>query len=284
VPASRAGVPLDSGGAGDVNRSRIEARAPLPATGVVQEAKMFSYRSFWKKQKYHLDEMTMRDLLVVFYQYPAIVAYHVLVLAAVVAFLAVGRLSLGTFLWAAVGAVNVSFTWYLFHRFILHSSLMYRTRWTAALWKRLHYDHHSDPNDLRVLFGALSTTVPPMIIVSSGVFLATGNPGHALAFFGATVAMTIWNELCHCVQHLGYVPKSRYLLRIKRLHLIHHFKNESVYYGITNFFWDRLFGTYPRDVDSVPRSATVFNLGYSKDVQQRYPWVARLTPSSPSTS
>ena len=32
--------------------------------------------------------------------------------------------------------------------------------------------------------------------------------------------------------------------RLKRLHLAHHFHNEQGNFGITNFLWDRLFGTF----------------------------------------
>jgi hypothetical protein len=40
------------------------------------------------------------------------------------------------------------------HRFALHSKALYRRPWTAGLWCRIHYDHHTNPNDLSVLFGA----------------------------------------------------------------------------------------------------------------------------------
>ena len=38
--------------------------------------------------------------------------------------------------------------------YVLHGRYLYRSSWTAALWKRIHYDHHQDPNDLHVLFGS----------------------------------------------------------------------------------------------------------------------------------
>jgi len=64
---------------------------------------------------------------------------------------------------------------------------------------------------------------------------------------------------------------------IKRLHLAHHFHDESGNFGITNFFWDRVFGTYYGDVSARPRSATVFNIGYTEEMAQAYPWVDRLS-------
>jgi sterol desaturase/sphingolipid hydroxylase (fatty acid hydroxylase superfamily) len=245
---------------------------------------MFSYRNFWRGRKYHLDKMTLRELVLIFYQYPAILAYHVLAIGALVAFFAAGGPDWTTPLFVVAGIATFSLSWYLLHRFLLHSTILYRFRWTAPLWKRVHFDHHSDPNDLRVLFGAISTTLPPMVAISVGAWMLTHNQSQTLVFFATLVLMTIWNEFCHCIQHLGITPKNRFLRRIKKLHLIHHFKNETVYYGITNFFWDRFLGTFPGDASSIPPSPTVFNLGYSGDVEQRYPWVGELSSRAPVTN
>src|SRR5262245_17007254 len=46
---------------------------------------------------------------------------------------------------------------FLVHRYVLHSQLFYKQPQTAAFWRRVHYDHHMNPNDLSVLFGALYT-------------------------------------------------------------------------------------------------------------------------------
>jgi sterol desaturase/sphingolipid hydroxylase (fatty acid hydroxylase superfamily) len=79
------------------------------------------------------------------------------------------------------------------------------------------------------------------------------------------------------VQHLNTVPKSAFLQRIKRLHLAHHFHNETGNFGITNYWWDQLLGTYYAKSKERPRSATVFNLGYTAAEAERYPWVGQLS-------
>ena len=65
--------------------------------------------------------------------------------------------------------------------------------------------------------------------------------------------------------------------RIKRLHLAHHFHNETGNFGITSFFLDRLLGTLQERAKDVPRSPTVHNLGYCGEERERYPWVAELS-------
>ena len=64
---------------------------------------------------------------------------------------------------------------------------------------------------------------------------------------------------------------------MKRLHLLHHFRNEKGNYGITNFFWDRVFRTYYDKSNNADKSETVFNLGYTDSEINQYPWVAQLS-------
>jgi len=47
----------------------------------------------------------------------------------------------------------------------------------------------------------------------------------------------------------------------------------------TSFFWDKLFATFYKIPEEVPRSETVFNLGYSKNESEKYPWVTELSAS-----
>ena len=100
----------------------------------------------------------------------------------------------------------------------------------------------------------------------------------------AGFATTLVYEFCHCIQHLNYHPKNAWLVRIKKLHMAHHFHNETGNFGIISFWPDRLFGTLYEDAGGRARSPTVFNLGYDTAEAERYPWVAersRLRNSPP---
>src|SRR3546814_2243137 len=52
------------------------------------------------------------------------------------------------------------------------------------------------------------------------------------------------SDVCSSDLHLSYKPKSKFLAAMKARHMAHHFHDEKGNYGITNFFWDRLFGTF----------------------------------------
>jgi len=130
-----------------------------------------------------------------------------------------------------------------------------------------------------VLFGALYTTVPTLALVALPIGWTVGGRAGAAAAFAAGSLIICFYEFCHCVQHLHYMPKSPFLQRIKRLHLAHHFHNETGNYGITSSIWDRVFRTLYEEAKDIPRSSTVFNLGYTRAEAERYPWVTELSKS-----
>ena len=111
----------------------------------------------WAGTKYFLDKMSSRDLVGAYFTHYTIMTY--LVLTVVTAGLAVSRAEDAWRPLVAAAAVIPlhPLVWYLLHRHVLHGSFLYRHPQTGALWKRTHFDHLQDPNDLGVLFGALAT-------------------------------------------------------------------------------------------------------------------------------
>lgn len=227
---------------------------------------------------YRLDKMTLGELWGAYFLYPAIQVYIVLAVASAYA----------SYRWSesvwpvaiAVTAVALVYplVWYLLHRYVLHGQWMYRSPFTAKVWKRIHFDHHRDPHDLKVLFGALYTTLPTIFVVVTPIGWLIGGPGGATAALAAGLIVTCFYEFCHCVQHLNYTPRWGFLKKIKRLHLQHHFHDDHANYGITSFVPDKIFGTYADNPKDRPRSPTVFNLGYTGEEVRKFPWVARMTP------
>jgi len=229
---------------------------------------------FWKDRLYKLDRMTLRELVGAYFTYYAVVGYLVAAGLAFVVLAATVKSPWPPLAAAGVAILVYPLAWYLLHRFVLHGRYLYRSPWTSSVWKRIHFDHHQDPSDLRVLFGALYTTLPTIALVTIPLgWVIGGLPGGA-AGFAAGLLTTCVYEFCHCIQHLNFQPRWSYLQRIKRLHLSHHFHNENGNYGITSFFWDHRLRTYYAEARDIPRSPTVFNLGYTEAESELYPWVA----------
>ncbi len=141
--------------------------------------------SFWRRE-HHLDRMNLKQLVVAYFQYPAIIAY--LVSAAV---------CIGLYIWRPTSLVETlasiliavllyPLAWYCLHRWVLHSKWMWKSKLLASTWKRIHYDHHQDPNHLEVLFGALHTTLPTIAIFTAPL----GNLyPHSLSYFSLITKM-----------------------------------------------------------------------------------------------
>ncbi|HEX8640781.1 MAG TPA: sterol desaturase family protein [Allosphingosinicella sp.] len=238
--------------------------------------------------------MSFKELVAAYFQYPAIIAYLALSAAAVAAF-AWRPAPLAPTL-AAIAAASLVYplVWYVLHRWVLHSKWMWKRKWLAPTWKRIHYDHHQDPNHLEVLFGALHTTLPTIAIgvipLGWGIGAAwaslagtTGQAasdaafGAAAAAFAAGLLTTCAYEFVHCIQHLAYKPRNRLLAEMKKRHMAHHFHDETGNFGITSFLWDRLFGTFYAQAGERQKSPTVFNLGYTEEVAREFPYVAELS-------
>ncbi len=238
----------------------------------------------WRKNgaAFDLGRMSMADLLRAFASHPAVHLYGALaavclVLAGCTAAAAGPPLAAGL-----ATAIAYPIAWYAIHRFILHGRFLYRSRLTAPLWKRIHFDHHQDPHRMDVLFGSPANTVPTLalILVPLGWLVGGGIAGAAAAM-AAGLAITCGYEFCHCIQHLNVRPRLRLLRRMKELHLAHHFHNEDGNFGITSFTVDRVLGTFYGSARDRPRSAHALNLGYDAAEAARYPWVAELSGELP---
>ena len=246
----------------------------------------------WKRSHY-LNRMTLRELVVAYFQYYTIRTY--LAIAAVAFGIAVW--SPPTLVQAAAIIVFVALAyplvWYCLHRWVLHSKWMWKVPFLASTWKRIHYDHHQDPNHLEILFGSLKSELPPVFLMTLPAGYLIGGIGGAGVALAAGVLTTCFYEFCHCIQHLSYKPKAKWLQEMKARHMAHHFHDETGNYGIMSFVPDKLFGTMYDRPERPKRSPHVFNLGYTAEEAKRWPWVAELsggvtpdgyTPRQPAAS
>ncbi|MBC2776995.1 sterol desaturase family protein [Parasphingopyxis marina] len=221
--------------------------------------------------------MTFKELVVAYFQYPAIIAYLVLSAAMFGVYAWQPAPLVPSLISAVVAVAFYPLAWYVLHRWVLHGQWMYKFKAFAPVWKRIHYDHHQDPNHLEVLFGALYTTLPTIVIFLAPIGYAIGGIGGMAMALAMGLLTTCFYEFCHCIQHLKYKPRAKWLALMKARHMAHHFHDESGNFGITNFFWDKAFGTFYERPDRQEKSETVFNLGYTPEVAKHYPWVAKLS-------
>ncbi|MDG6094254.1 sterol desaturase family protein [Acetobacter sp. AN02] len=232
-------------------------------------------------RSFDLGKMNLRQLWIAYLTYPTVLLYFALIIAGTALTVYFFPGAARTLIAAGLVIPIYPLAWYLLHRYVLHGRTLYKIPATAALWKRIHFDHHQDPHLLDVLFGAPWTTLPTIAAITGPVGWLIGGAGGAFAAFTSGVLITCIYEFFHCIQHLNYKPSSRWIQRMKARHVLHHFHDEDGNFGITSFTVDQVFGTYYPDAKARPRSPTVFNLGYDLTEAKRYPWVMKLTGSPP---
>ncbi|MDC0116039.1 sterol desaturase family protein [Octadecabacter sp.] len=240
---------------------------------------MFS--ATWKGRSFDLGKMNLNDLVKAYFTYYAIQVYLVLAAASIIVAFVLGAGWFGPLVAGVAIVVLYPVVWYLLHRFVLHSKFLYRWKSTAVVWKRIHFDHHQDPHSLNVLFGALYTTLPTIVVVTLPVGWLIAGPAGAAAALAAGLLTTCAYEFVHCIQHLNFKPQNKWLKHMKEHHLLHHFHHEDGNYGITSFAVDKALGTYYDKAKDRPRSPTVYNLGYDVEKAKQYPWVAEETGHMP---
>jgi sterol desaturase/sphingolipid hydroxylase (fatty acid hydroxylase superfamily) len=241
----------------------------------------YAWGRAWHGRSYDLGRMTLPELWAAYVTHPAIDVYVLLCVAAAAVALSTATRWESVAVPALLAVAVYPVAWYLIHRYILHGRWLYRMRWSAALWKRIHFDHHQDPDRLDVLFGSPGNTLPTIAAVTIPIGYAVAAVPGAASAFAAGLATTCVYEFVHCIQHLNYQPRSRLVRYLKQSHLLHHFHSELGNYGIVSFLPDRLLGTYYRDARACPRSTSVYNLGYDLEEARRYPWVMNATGAPP---
>ncbi|MFC7439598.1 sterol desaturase family protein [Laceyella putida] len=162
--------------------------------------------------------------------------------------------------WVAValGMLAYAASEYFIHRFFFHMSPPNHPT-LLKLVKRLHYDHHVDPNDLHLLFLPCWYSLPLISLSAGIVFLLTSSPAWTVSFVTGVVGFLLYYEWCHYIAHRPVQPLTPWGRWMKKIHLWHHFKNEHYWYGVTNPAFDLLMGTFQNEKE-VEKSETVRDL------------------------
>jgi sterol desaturase/sphingolipid hydroxylase (fatty acid hydroxylase superfamily) len=150
-------------------------------------------------------------------------------------------------LWQAFAyAIGGYFFWtlaeYWIHRVIFHfepeEGIGARLHWM------IHGVHHDHPND------PLRLVMPPAVssslyFIFLGIFWVTLGPRYTWGFHAGFVVGYMFYDLTHYYLH-HYSPKTDYGRRLKKNHMLHHFKDHGMRYGVSNLVWDKVFGTVPK--------------------------------------
>lgn len=137
------------------------------------------------------------------------------------------------------GVVTWSLTEYWLHRLFFHWKP--EARWGERMHFLVHGVHHTWPRDKYRL------VMPPAVSIS--LFLVFG-----VLFYGLLGSRWVWAfhagftfgymtyDLTHYYVH-HYRPKTEYGRRLRKHHMLHHFRDDTVRFGVSSMVWDVVFGT-----------------------------------------
>ncbi|PIN24095.1 Sphingolipid fatty acid hydroxylase [Handroanthus impetiginosus] len=139
----------------------------------------------------------------------------------------------GIFLWTLLE--------YSLHRFLFH--IKTKSYWGNTLHYLIHGCHHKHPMDgLRLVFPPAVTAI--LLVPFWNLIKLLVSAPYSPAFFGGGLLGYVIYDCTHYYLHHGK-PLKGLSYRLKRFHMNHHFRIQNMGFGITNTFWDRIFGTLP---------------------------------------
>ncbi|PEL11373.1 sterol desaturase family protein [Bacillus sp. AFS017336] len=141
-----------------------------------------------------------------------------------------------------LGLVFFMFSEYATHRFFFHLKAP-KNKLFLKFMKRIHYDHHTYPDDLKLLFLPIWYSIPNLGTLCIIYFLITRDLIQTFAFGSGLIFMLLMYEWKHYVAHRPIKPKTKLGRNVKKLHILHHFKNENYWYGVSTPIFDGIFGT-----------------------------------------
>ncbi|PHA03533.1 fatty acid hydroxylase [Bacillus pseudomycoides] len=179
-------------------------------------------------------------------------------------------LNMQLFTWIAAIAVMAGIIFYTINEYVTHRFLFHlkppKNPFLLKMLKRLHYDHHVYPNDLKLLFLPVWYSLPGFTIYLCIVYGITSSITVTLSFGIGMILMLLVYEWKHYIAHRPMRPMTPYGRWLKKQHILHHYKNENYWFGVSNPFYDFLFKTY-REGKDVETSETARNLEGEKAVQ-----------------
>lgn len=138
---------------------------------------------------------------------------------------------------------------YLLHRYFFHLELK------GKVGERVHFIvhgvHHNHPNDSKRLVMPPGASLALALVLFGIFYLSFGlNLGLTCCFAaGFTLGYVIYDMMHFATHHSNF--KARWFLKIKTNHMMHHYKDHSRGFGLSNIFWDKVFGTlHDFDIDS----------------------------------
>ena len=133
------------------------------------------------------------------------------------------------------------------------------------LYARRHRMHHRDPRNVPLIFVPLPVLFGFLIALGAIAFFAFPPLELKLTAYATMTTFLFGYEWTHFLIHSQHVPRTAVFRAIWRNHILHHYKNEQYWFGVTNPLADYALRTNP-EKEAVPSSPTARTLGVDDEL------------------
>ncbi len=162
---------------------------------------------------------------------PIIVALGVVSYQSIAPLTATAVIALGYLIWTLIE--------YFGHRYLFH------WEFPGTFGRRLHFlihgVHHDHPNDPLRLVMPILLSGPIMIVAWVVASLVFGSTLRYPALAGFITGYVAYDMVHYYTHHAR--PTTWLGLTLRRLHLMHHFRDHDKGFGVSAPYWDAVFGT-----------------------------------------
>ncbi|KAF2905320.1 hypothetical protein ILUMI_00847 [Ignelater luminosus] len=145
-------------------------------------------------------------------------------------------------LYICLGIIIWTLLEYSLHRWVFHMEPSGNSKILIYIHFGIHGLHHKVPFDARRL---VFPPVPAAVLAYGGYHLikALFPPQMVLLITAGGILGYVIYDMIHFYLHNGSPKEGTYFYTMKRYHNQHHFVHHNSGFGISNLYWDKVFGT-----------------------------------------
>jgi len=163
----------------------------------------------------------------------ALLYYSIISIGSLTVWQTTGLFLAGTFVFTLVE--------YTMHRFVFHIGT--KTKKREKFQYTIHGVHHEFPKDKERLAmpPIMSITISTVLLFVFKIFLGE----MVFSFLPGFLVGYAWYLFMHYILHSYKAPKGMFNFMWAN-HAVHHYKDQTKAFGVTNPVWDLIFGTLPK--------------------------------------
>ena len=148
-------------------------------------------------------------------------------------------------------------TVYAVAEYFVHYTLLHRFPKAIPSLYQAHEKHHQYPKELKYLFSPMWYDLVIYVVYFAILWAMFRNFPLVMAVIAGTSLYHLYYQWIHYISHRPVTPLTPWGKWLKKKHLLHHYKDEKAWFGVSHPVLDYLMGTHkPRSSKNLERSDT----------------------------